>query len=303
MFAYDDAVGAMLDFARRDGNTLLIATSDHETGGASLGRGSVIGGLIDEAPLRTRSLRGAAAGVMAENYFTLPAGLDALASVSASAEVRAAERPSHARQSIPGVPSHLPMALRAPGPHAWRHRCRVPQAMTYYALADLAAITPGAAPIMCAPSDCYNGTAADAAVDALVRRVSTSPPLQAGLADALGRQIEMRAAIRVAEHEARFLLLAVASAPNANWISRMCDRAVASVISARARVGWTSWDHTAVDVPIHAYGPGAERFVGVHENEDVGAEIERLMGWNLQTLTASLGKPVIAAADGGAYAI
>ena len=88
VFAYDDAVGAMLDFARRDGNTLLIATSDHETGGASLGRGSVIGGLIDEAPLRTRSLRGAAAGVMAENYFTLPAGLDALANVSASAEVR-----------------------------------------------------------------------------------------------------------------------------------------------------------------------------------------------------------------------
>ncbi len=116
MFAYDDAVGAMLDFAKRDGNTLLIATSDHETGGASLGRGSVIGGPIDEAPLRTRSLRAAAAGVMNENYFELPAGLDALANVSASAEVRAAGQPSRARPSIPGMPWHLPMALRCPRP-------------------------------------------------------------------------------------------------------------------------------------------------------------------------------------------
>lgn len=169
--------------------------------------------------------------------------------------------------------------------------------MTYYAMAALAAITPGAAPITCAPSDCFNGTAGDDAVVDLARRVLISPALQTTLADALGRQLAMRAAIRVATHEATFLRTAVASVQNEFLMSRMCERAVASVISARARVGWTSWAHTAVDVPLHAYGPGAERFVGVHENEDVGAEVERLMGWDLQALTASLGKPVVAAAD------
>ncbi len=36
MLAFDDAVGAALDFAVRDKNTLIIITADHETGGMSL---------------------------------------------------------------------------------------------------------------------------------------------------------------------------------------------------------------------------------------------------------------------------
>lgn len=38
VLAYDDAVRVVLDFARKDGNTLVISTSDHETGGLTLGR-------------------------------------------------------------------------------------------------------------------------------------------------------------------------------------------------------------------------------------------------------------------------
>ena len=38
MLAYDAAVGAALDFARRDGRTLVISVADHETGGLTLGR-------------------------------------------------------------------------------------------------------------------------------------------------------------------------------------------------------------------------------------------------------------------------
>ncbi|MCB9262427.1 MAG: alkaline phosphatase [Flavobacteriales bacterium] len=36
MFDFDAAVGAMLDFAEKDGNTLVIVTADHETGGLAL---------------------------------------------------------------------------------------------------------------------------------------------------------------------------------------------------------------------------------------------------------------------------
>jgi alkaline phosphatase len=33
---FDDAVGKALDFAKKDGNTLVIVTADHETGGFTL---------------------------------------------------------------------------------------------------------------------------------------------------------------------------------------------------------------------------------------------------------------------------
>jgi len=36
--AYNDAVRVALEFAKKDGNTLIISTADHETGGVTLGR-------------------------------------------------------------------------------------------------------------------------------------------------------------------------------------------------------------------------------------------------------------------------
>lgn len=41
LLAYDEAVAAALEYAREDGETLVIATSDHETGGLTLGRDGV----------------------------------------------------------------------------------------------------------------------------------------------------------------------------------------------------------------------------------------------------------------------
>ncbi len=39
MIAFDSVIGDVLDFAEEDGNTLVIVTSDHETGGLTLRRG------------------------------------------------------------------------------------------------------------------------------------------------------------------------------------------------------------------------------------------------------------------------
>ena len=41
ILAYDAAVAAVLDWARRDGNTLVVSTADHETGGLTLGRDGI----------------------------------------------------------------------------------------------------------------------------------------------------------------------------------------------------------------------------------------------------------------------
>ena len=44
---FDRAVGVALDFARSDGNTLVIVTADHETGGMSLVGGDVESGSVE----------------------------------------------------------------------------------------------------------------------------------------------------------------------------------------------------------------------------------------------------------------
>ncbi|ALC92639.1 alkaline phosphatase [Bacillus sp. FJAT-18017] len=44
------------------------------------------------------------------------------------------------------------------------------------------------------------------------------------------------------------------------------DMAINDVISERALVGWTSTQHTGVDVPVYAFGPGSDLFAGLHEN-------------------------------------
>ncbi|MBB6450651.1 alkaline phosphatase [Geomicrobium halophilum] len=45
--------------------------------------------------------------------------------------------------------------------------------------------------------------------------------------------------------------------------------AINEVISERANIGWTSDNHTAVDVPVYAYGPGADKFTGFLDNTDL----------------------------------
>ncbi len=45
MIDFDRAVGKVLDFAEKDGNTLVIVTADHETGGFAIQKGSKMGDL------------------------------------------------------------------------------------------------------------------------------------------------------------------------------------------------------------------------------------------------------------------
>jgi alkaline phosphatase len=51
--------------------------------------------------------------------------------------------------------------------------------------------------------------------------------------------------------------------------SQKPDIAINEVISVRASVGWTSTNHTGVDIPVYAYGAGADLFRGLHQNTDI----------------------------------
>jgi len=55
-------------------------------------------------------------------------------------------------------------------------------------------------------------------------------------------------------------------------------RALAEAVSRRARLGWSTGGHTAVDVLVHALGPGSHRFAGHRDNTDVAVELADLLG-------------------------
>jgi alkaline phosphatase len=45
-----------------------------------------------------------------------------------------------------------------------------------------------------------------------------------------------------------------------------------------ARVGWSTGNHTSVDVPLFAYGPGSERYSGTMDNTAVGESLFKALG-------------------------
>ena len=157
VLAYDEAVAAALAWAARDGQTLVVSTADHETGGLTLGRGGVYA--YDPAPLL-------AATASAERL---------------AARLAATPRPAD-------VPGFVHDALG--GDHL-----AADEAEHLYALDDAALV----------------------------------------------------AAFR-------------------------------ALVSARAGVGWTTTGHTAVDVGLYAWGPGAGRFRGTMGNDRVGRALFIVLG-------------------------
>jgi len=47
MIDFDNAIGKVLEFAKKDGNTLVIVTADHETGGFTINKGSTETGMVE----------------------------------------------------------------------------------------------------------------------------------------------------------------------------------------------------------------------------------------------------------------
>ena len=47
MIDFDNTIGAVLDFAEKDGETLVIITADHETGGYAITKGDLKEGTVE----------------------------------------------------------------------------------------------------------------------------------------------------------------------------------------------------------------------------------------------------------------
>ncbi|WP_346243704.1 alkaline phosphatase [Shouchella clausii] len=56
------------------------------------------------------------------------------------------------------------------------------------------------------------------------------------------------------------------------------ELAINTAISEKAGVAWSSLDHTGIDVPLYAYGAGAERFSGTIDNTEVPKIMKAALG-------------------------
>jgi len=65
MVDFDEAIGAGLDFARDNGETLVLVTADHETGGFALEAGSIEAKTVTKAGFTTTSHTGVMVPVFA----------------------------------------------------------------------------------------------------------------------------------------------------------------------------------------------------------------------------------------------
>ena len=53
---------------------------------------------------------------------------------------------------------------------------------------------------------------------------------------------------------------------------------ITHTLNERASIGWTSYSHTGVPVPVFAEGRKAERFAGFYDNTDIAKKLARVMG-------------------------
>lgn len=53
---------------------------------------------------------------------------------------------------------------------------------------------------------------------------------------------------------------------------------ITHILNEMASVGWTSYSHTGVPVPVYAVGPDSRRFAGFYDNTDIAKQMAKAMG-------------------------
>jgi alkaline phosphatase len=64
----------------------------------------------------------------------------------------------------------------------------------------------------------------------------------------------------------------------ASNVKKALYKAIKHLIDVRTNTGWTSSGHTAVDVPVFAFGAQSEKFKGLEDNTDIAKNIFKLLG-------------------------
>jgi alkaline phosphatase len=94
---------------------------------------------------------------------------------------------------------------------------------------------------------------------------------------------EELAELKTTKHDPKHAMAAVDEKGNpytdkhADNVKKALYTAVKQLFDKRTNTGWTSSGHTAVDVPVFAFGSNAEQFKGLKDNTDIAHEIFYLL--------------------------
>jgi alkaline phosphatase len=68
----------------------------------------------------------------------------------------------------------------------------------------------------------------------------------------------------------------------------LLTEAFSAIVSKAANLAWTSFDHSAVDVPLYAMGPGTDKLRGHHIHTDLNKFVVDYLGLDLAAITLKL---------------
>ncbi|EIJ80558.1 alkaline phosphatase [Bacillus methanolicus PB1] len=60
------------------------------------------------------------------------------------------------------------------------------------------------------------------------------------------------------------------------------DNAIENIFNKRSSTGWTTGGHTGEDVPVYAFGPGSEKFVGQIDNTDIAKYVFDALNYDIK---------------------
>ncbi|MBP1916022.1 alkaline phosphatase [Lederbergia galactosidilyticus] len=81
----------------------------------------------------------------------------------------------------------------------------------------------------------------------------------------------------VTEEEVKSVQAAIDNASKEDLFTEV-DNAIEHIFDERSGTGWTTGGHTGEDVPVYAYGPGAEMFAGKIDNTDNAKNLFQILG-------------------------
>eukprot|EP00164_Ancoracysta_twista_P006263 GFYU01008699.1.p1 GENE.GFYU01008699.1~~GFYU01008699.1.p1 ORF type:complete len:596 (+),score=241.75 GFYU01008699.1:97-1884(+) len=80
----------------------------------------------------------------------------------------------------------------------------------------------------------------------------------------------------------------VETASDSYYKSQMLGWPMDAIISERLYIGWTTKEHTGVDIPVYGYGKSVDQFRGYVTNVEIPQRLASLFGWDVSAVTNKL---------------
>ncbi|CAM4383228.1 alkaline phosphatase [Paenibacillus alkaliterrae] len=267
MLAFEDAVDVALDFAKKDGNTLVVIVGDHETGGINIGNtpggykenidvlkkatGSA-NAVRDALKAQALSINIADAKLVDNNYY-MP-----IREVTAKMNGQLTYNKEDFSADVMWNNVKFQLKLREKqvvvGSEAKAADFFIENSTAYFNLGQIAELM---------GTQVAYGTTKDKPQETKAYFVQVK------------KAVEPIVGFELNDDN-------VKSLTNVNWDDRFqLANEVGTVMSAHALISWGSRHHTGEELPLYAYGKGAYEFVGLIDNIDLPRIISYLMGVEL----------------------